>query len=116
MRLSRIVALAQVADVPRSIAFYERLGFVVGNTVDFEGRTTWAWLDCGAAALMVTEAEVPPSASVLLYLYGEDVAAMRAELVAAGVACGPIETPFYAPQGEFRVEDPDGYVLMFSHD
>ena len=30
----------------------------------------------------------------------------------AGVAGGEIKSPFYAPRGEFRVEDPDGYVLM----
>jgi hypothetical protein len=31
------------------------------------------------------------------------------------VDAGPIQSPFWAPRGEFRVIDPDGYVLMISH-
>ena len=117
-KLSRIVALASVADVPRSIAFYQRLGFTVENTVEHDGVVAWAWLDNGAAALMITRAEepLPPRHSVLFYLYGADVKAMHAELAAAGVAVSEIKTPFYAPQGEFEVTDPDGYVLMLTHD
>ncbi len=34
------------------------------------------------------------------------------ELVAAGVEAGEVEHPFYMPSGEFRVVDPDGYVLL----
>jgi hypothetical protein len=26
-----------------------------------------------------------------------------------------ITTPFYAPRGEFRLVDPDGYCLMITH-
>jgi len=36
-------------------------------------------------------------------------------LVECGVNAGPIQYPFYAPGGEFRVTDPDGYVLMVTH-
>jgi len=53
--------------------------------------------------------------AVLFYLYCDDVAATRAELQIAGVAVGEIRYEFYAPRGEFRVEDPDGYVLMITH-
>jgi len=111
--------MAHVADVKRSIAFYEQLGFVVGNSVEWEGKTSWAWLDNGQAALMVTLAEEPVVASqqaVLFYMYGANVDAMHAELAAKGIAVGEIKKPFYAPQGEFRVTDPDGYVLMLTHD
>lgn len=118
VKLTRIVAMAQVADVRRSIAFYERLGFAVGNTVEHHGKVGWAWLDNGSAALMLSAAEGPvtPPHTVLFYLYGESVSAMHAELAAAGLPVGEITTPFYAPQGEFELRDPDGYVLMFSHD
>jgi catechol 2,3-dioxygenase-like lactoylglutathione lyase family enzyme len=117
-KLASLVALTQVSDLQRSLEFYQRLGFSVANTVDYEGKTTWAWLDNDKASLMITLAEKPVVANqqrVLFYLYGADVEAMHRELTGAGVACGAIDKPFYAPQGEFRVEDPDGYVLMLTH-
>jgi hypothetical protein len=67
---------------------------------------------------MVARASEPVIASqqaVLFYVYRDDVAGKRAELQKAGIAAGTIAFPFYAPRGEFRVEDPDGYVLMVTH-
>jgi hypothetical protein len=67
---------------------------------------------------MVAKADLPltpESEGVLFYLYFDDVAVARAALESDGVAVGPIEYPFYAPGGEFRVHDPDGYVLMVTH-
>jgi hypothetical protein len=42
--------MAFVADVRRSIAFYEQLGFSVGNTFTppEADEPVWAWLDSGA--------------------------------------------------------------------
>jgi catechol 2,3-dioxygenase-like lactoylglutathione lyase family enzyme len=117
--LSRIVSLFPVTDVDRSIAFYQQLGFTVGQRIEMdEGKAGWAWIDNGRCAFMLAHAEQPPvqNKQQMFYLYGADVLAMWKELTAAGVACSPIESPFYAPNGEFRVEDPDGYVLMFTHD
>ena len=116
----RIVPMASVADVPRSIAFYAHLGFAVENDFTPADATapSWAWLESAGAALMVTQAcdpVVPAQQAVLFYLYVEDVAEAHQAFAAAGLAPGPIETPFYAPQGEFRLADPDGYCLMISH-
>jgi hypothetical protein len=47
--------------------------------------------------------------------YCEDVAAFRDKLLESGLEAGPITRPFYAPRGEFRVTDPDGYALMVTH-
>ena len=120
MTLKALVPLASVRSVPASIAFYRQLGFEVGNTHVPEGEAepVWAWLRAGGAHLMLSRAGDPVEAgkaSVLFYLYSSDVAAFRESLVAAGVAAGPIQRPFYAPGGEFRVTDPDGYVLMVTH-
>lgn len=111
--------MAHVADVARSIAFYERLGFAVGSRhADPGGTLVWAWLQSERAHLMLARADepvVPSQQAVLFYLYAADVEAYRAELVAAGLAAGAISRPFYNPRGEFRLEDPDGYVLMVAH-
>ncbi len=112
--------MAFVSDIARSIAFYEHLGFAVGNTFtpDDADAPTWAWLSSGDAHLMVALAcdpIVPEQQAILFYLYVDQVTETRDELVAAGLQPGPIEAPPYAPHGEFRLIDPDGYVLMVTH-
>jgi hypothetical protein len=67
---------------------------------------------------MLSKADEPVVASqqsVLFYAYCDDVPALRERLAAAGVPAGPIARPFYAPDGEFQIEDPDGYVIMVTH-
>lgn len=120
MQTRQLVAMVFVADVGRSIRFYGHLGFKVGNTFTQEGSTgpTWAWLQCGEAQLMLATADEPVVADqqrVLFYLYTDDVATAHASLAEAGLNPGEISTPFYAPRGELRVVDPDGYVLMITH-
>ena len=112
--------MAHVRSVPRSIEFYRKLGFDVGNTFVPAGRAepSWAWLRSDRANLMLALADepvVPGQQAVLFYLYCDDVGATRAALQGAGIEVGPIAHPFYAPKGEFRVTDPDGFVLMVTH-
>ena len=117
----KVVAMAYVQNVLLSTAFYERLGFTVARTFQPPGATepVWAWLDSGHGAdLMLSLADGPVDAgqqAVLFYLYVDDVSAKHAELAAAGITTGPIGYPFYNPRGEFRFEDPDGYVLWIAH-
>ena len=115
-----LVALAYVADVRASIAFYEQLGFEVGNTHSdpASGEVVWAAMERGNASLMLGKASGPVDASqqaVLFYLYYDDIAATHAALAQQGLAVGAMTYPFYCPKGEFRVVDPDGYVLMLTH-
>jgi uncharacterized glyoxalase superfamily protein PhnB len=112
--------MAFVRSVPHSIAFYRKLGFTEGDTQTPPGgvEAVWAWLHTDRAQLMLAQEEEPAGAgkrTVLFYLYCDDVQAFRRRLVEAGVEAGPVQHPFYAPRGEFRVTDPDGYVLMVSH-
>lgn len=112
--------MLSVADVERSTAFYRHLGFEVGNMFTCEGETkaSWAWLQSGNAQLMLAAAaseSILNKPTVLFYVYTEDVAAARASLVEAGLNPGAIATPFYAPQGEFELVDPDGYIVMVTH-
>ncbi len=118
--LHSLVPLMAVRSVPRSIEFYGKLGFAVLNTHTPEGGTepVWAELHAGGAHLMISRAQEAIDAAkqaVLFYLYTADVDAFRAELLGKGVQAGAVEYPFWAPRGEYRVEDPDGYVLMVTH-
>lgn len=116
----RLIPMASVANVPRSIAFYEQLDFTVRNTFAPPGeeKPVWASLECGAVALMISsnsESNSNGPHTVLFYLYVDDVQAMHAELESKRLQVGEITTAFYAPGGEFELIDPDGYVLMITH-
>ena len=52
------------------------------------------------------------SQAVLFYCWAPDVQRLHDELAAAGVEVGAVTRPFYMPAGEFRAQDPDGYVLL----
>jgi catechol 2,3-dioxygenase-like lactoylglutathione lyase family enzyme len=108
-----LVPYAHVADIQRSIAFYQQLGFSVANAHPEDSKTPiWVWLNAGKANLMLSAASAPIVASeqaVFFYLYVHDVKAFRDRVIEAGIAAGPLEHPFYLPLGEFRVHDPDGY-------
>jgi hypothetical protein len=111
--------MAFVKSVTRSIEFYKKLGFVEGNTHTPEGgaEPVWVWLKSGGAHLMLAKASEPidpQEQAVLFYLYCDDVA-VRSKLLESGVEAGTVQYPFYAPRGEFRVTDPDGYALMVTH-
>jgi predicted enzyme related to lactoylglutathione lyase len=119
MKTTQLVSMISVTDVERSIEFYRHLGFEVGNTFRPEGTTklSWAWLNSGAAQLMLSAATEPvgDKHSVLFYAYTEDVEAAHATLGEAGLNPGAITKPFYSPRGEFATVDPDGYVVMVTH-
>lgn len=114
-----LVPLAYVADMAASIGFYEKLGFAVTNKVapDGEEVPNWVWLSAGKAELMLARADAPVEPerqAILFYMYSENVGAIHARLGECGLAPGPIATPFYNPGGEFRLADPDGYVIYIA--
>lgn len=115
IHLRGLVPIARVADVARSIDFYRQLGFELLNTFESDGRLAWASLANGGAHLMLSRSAQPMSSGerdVFLYLYAHNVAEYRNELLACGVNAGPMTFPFYMKDGEFRIDDPDGYVLL----
>ena len=113
--VSGLVPFVHVADVARSIAFYELLGFEAVETYEPGGRVVWASLRSAGAALMLARAEepvAPERQAVLFYLYAHDLAALRDHLVAAGAGPGQIVDGSPGPRAELRIDDPDGYCLM----
>ena len=86
----------------------------------------WAWLYQPkapnwktSANLMLVSGEVPGTAeskpkTVLFYFYARDLKSLREELLAEGFSPSEISYPEYLPEGEFRLQDPDGYTLMIA--
>ena len=113
--LRGLVPIVRVQDVVRTIEFYGRLGFTLRNKLEVEGQIVWAWLESGRAYLMVNRSQgpiAPGVRDVLLYLYSSNLVAYRDQLAADGIKVGPIEYPPYMPEGEFGIEDPDGYCVL----
>lgn len=109
--------MLHVAEIERSIRFYELLGF---TTVDTDRCTPigWARLHCEGGAVMFLRAEEPldPRAlAVLLYMYTPDLAGLREHLKANGVTVPAVQHPPYMPSGEVCLRDPDGYTVLVAH-
>lgn len=114
-RANRLVPFVQVAEVERSVAFYHHLGFSPESVYEYRGQLVWAALRSEDAEIMFErsgEPIDPAGQSVLFYLYSEDLAALRDQLLAAGIPAGAIEDGSPGPREEMRLTDPDGYVLM----
>lgn len=110
-----LIPFVYVAEVERSIAFYELLGFAVTSTHAPSGRLGWAALEREQAKLMLAraDADVDEGAQgVLFYLYTRDLAALQTHLRAHGQSAGAIRDGTPGPRREMRLRDPDGYVLM----
>jgi len=126
-----LAPFVHVADVERSLAFYEQLGLVRGDVMDDEGRLFWGSMRRGQAHIMfaLAEPEVDPDLQgVLFYLYSDDLITLREHLIECGLresddrsapvepepsgVVFPITYPVYMPAGELRVHDPDGYCLL----
>ena len=110
--------MLHVADVARSIHFYELLGFDIIDTEGDPRCLGWARMHCEGGALMFLLAEeaLDPSAqSILLAMYTPDLPALREHLLANGVEAPPISYPAYMPSGQITVKDPDGYIIGINH-
>ncbi|MDX2194488.1 MAG: hypothetical protein NW201_14175 [Gemmatimonadales bacterium] len=108
--------MLHVVDVAASAAWYAHLGFSVQNRVHGpDGGLSWVWLQGGDAALMLARASGTVDAGMqaaLLYVYVTELVALHETLGTEGLGPGEICTPFYAPRGEFRLTDPDGWTVM----
>jgi Glyoxalase/Bleomycin resistance protein/Dioxygenase superfamily len=113
--LRGLVPIAHVADMARSIEFYQQLGFETRNTLKDDDQVVWAWLQNGRAHLMLSRSARPMNSGeqdVFFYLYAANVSTYRDELAASGITVGPLTYPFYMADGEFRIDDPDGYCVL----
>jgi catechol 2,3-dioxygenase-like lactoylglutathione lyase family enzyme len=122
--ITGLVPFLPVRDVERSAAFYQLLGFEVGNRVPREGKMGWAWLYIPQAADWRRGANLMLSCSdregelanrgTLYYHYATNLVLLREKLIAAGHQPGAITYPDYLPKGECRILDPDGHTLMLA--
>lgn len=110
MKMTRITPMLPVKDMPASVEFYRRLGFLV---LDRSDEWRWAMLTFDECRLMLDESiNVHPDAprDTVLYLYPDDIVAFHRQARANGIDVPELEVTFYG-MCEFRIEDPDGNRL-----
>ena len=115
-----LVPFLLVADVQRSIPFYETLGFRVIKRHEPDGRLEFAGLEATSSAkvMLARVVEVPDTgpgsrSPGFLYLYTSDLDGLRARLLAAGHHADEIEDgPSPGPSRQMCVRDPDGHGHM----
>ena len=100
-----------VADMARSLAFYESLGFEVGYGGPRAGFTS---LRAGTQHLNLMVGTPPVGRWGRVILYVTDVDGVYRTALAAG--CQPEAPPRDAGWGEryFHLDDPDGHELSFA--
>ncbi|MGC8666983.1 MAG: VOC family protein [Chthonomonadales bacterium] len=110
MKLNQVVPMLPVRDLSESVAFYQKLGFLVEVRNDEWG---WARLRCGDCRLMLDRsinAHPDSPRDAVLYLYPDNIAEYHQQVRGNGLAAPDLEVTFYGML-EFRMEDPDGNRL-----
>jgi catechol 2,3-dioxygenase-like lactoylglutathione lyase family enzyme len=119
-RLTNLRPMLAVTDLPRTMDFYcKKLGFRCRDT--FGDPPVWCDLQRDNVAIMFN---APPAEDVrrdvprrsrdyqIFYFNVPDVAALRAEFAAGGVAVSDLRVTVYGMK-EFELRDPDDIWLWF---
>lgn len=113
MRINSISGITyRVADIDKTVEFYESIGFRGGNGENDEVTcyVNWFWVRFVAAD---DGENVTPDTAPTLYLKGNAIDDYYGELLANDFA--PVGEPQKQRSGrrEFLLRDPDGYTLAF---
>ncbi len=114
MRLLGSVPVLACSDVEQSLDFYQQaLQFIVLNKRIGDEGLEWVYLQSGDTLLMLEKSveniKHQAEARNRLYLYTDDVVAIRHFLQAKGFQVSPMSRTAYME--EFDLHDPDGQKL-----
>jgi catechol 2,3-dioxygenase-like lactoylglutathione lyase family enzyme len=122
MSLTKAVPLLRVADVARSIAWYQRILGFVGDPFPASPPHEFAILRCGQVELMVRRGSPPVRPEpkqydwdVYLRRDGDRFREVFAAFSALGIVSRRLERMPYG-LAEFEITDPDGYVICISQE
>jgi len=116
-RVAHSTPMLHVAEIERSIAFYELLGFRLIDD-DHCKPIGWARMHCDSGDIMFLRAEKPIEARAqgfIFCMYAADLAGLREHLVAKEIVVSEIKRPPYMPSGTMNLADPDGYHIDIAH-
>ena len=121
MKFNSLIPLVDVGDVERSIEFYENaLGFCIEDKLIWNGAIEWALLSSGDVRIMLSNGGEPVDETYqvpkngVFFIYPEDIDGLYMSLQRNGYETSNLQSGQNGAR-EFYLQDPDGYVLWFSH-
>ena len=122
LKANGLMPALTVDDVPKSIRFYEGLGFQVDEVMEDQGKPQGAMLSAGEAMLGISQDDYSKGKNrvkgVGMSLYfetGQDIEELADRAKSAGIKLekGPAPLP-WGPMA-FTVVDPDGFRLTITN-
>lgn len=110
MKLASISGLTcQSADLDRTVAFYESLGFRIGKRENDQVTlyVNWFWV-----TFVATDGPIDPGTASAVHIKVDDIQEAHAEIIAAGYKPAGEPTKRAGGGSEFELADPDGYRLV----
>lgn len=115
-----------VGDMNATIAFYQKLGFQITNSVPDSGDYVWVMMTSGKVTIMFQsfeslKDELPEisreqsSGPLLLYIQTQDIRTFYLEVSKFAKVIKGLEKTFYGAT-EFTIQDNNGIVLTFAED
>lgn len=121
MKFNSLIPLVDVANVENSINFYENaLGFTMEDKLIWNGAIEWALLSSGSVHIMLSNGDAPSDDTYTIpkngvfFIYPEDIDGLYNSLQGKGYETSALQAGQRGAR-EFYLQDPDGYVLWFSH-
>ena len=113
--VSATVPVCYVKNLEQATGFYTLFGYTEQRSGG-DGDAHWSYLGYGDHTLLLVSVQpplIPVELPLLIYLYVDDLAAVRERLDQAGHPTELAGYPEHALGGEARVHDPDGNVVLF---
>lgn len=121
MKLNSLIPLVDVNNVEESIQFYEdALGFSIEDKLVWNGAIEWALLRSGPVRIMLSSGGEPHEDTYVVpkngvfFIYPDDIQHLYDSLQHKGFETSALQAGQRGAR-EFYLQDPDGYVLWFSH-
>jgi catechol 2,3-dioxygenase-like lactoylglutathione lyase family enzyme len=113
--VSAAVPVCYVKNLEQARDFYGLIGYREVRSGGDGTGASWSYLQSGDHTLLLAYVQ-PPLIQVelplLIYLYVNDLTAVRERFAEAGHALTMAGHPEHAPGGEARTQDPDGNVVL----
>jgi uncharacterized glyoxalase superfamily protein PhnB len=124
MKLEKVSPNIFVKDIQATVSFYERLGFVVSNSVTSpEGELVWVMMDHGPVTFMfqtfksldntLPQVRRDDGGSLLLYVTMHGIREFYEKVKGQVTVLTGLEKTFYGAT-EFSICDNNNYVLTFA--
>ena len=114
--VSAAVPVCYVQNLERSRTFYGLFGYTELRSGGDGAGAVWSYLQCGDHTLLLAFVQPPliqTELPLLIYLYVDELTAVRERFEKAGHPVQMTGYPDHAPGGEARTQDPDGNVVLF---